>query len=214
MGKSVYITAVVATIAILLLIFMVVKIDANTKAYVFNEEIRQISLESELHRVYEDFDIDNKEVYCTVIEQSINSLSKRTDDLERQLNNYRENTFHTREFYYVKRNYLISNMILLRNFEKAREYCDFNTVTVLFFYAEDNSCEPECSVIGSQLSELGRNCNSFKNFNFPFAWETYEFTKILEVKHSIERAGTLVIDGNVYEEVLEFSVLSEKLGCS
>ncbi len=214
MGKGLYIATIIATAAIVLLLVFYIRADESSKIFSLNEEIRQINLENELQSAYEDFDVNNKEVYCLVVNQSINTLSKRIDELERKLSTYKENAFNTTEFYYLKRNYLITNMVLFRNFLKAKDYCDLNTKTVLFFYSENKSCEPDCGIIGAQLFELSRKCDSFRAFNFPYDWPTYEFTKILEVKYGVTKLGTFVIEGEKYESVLRSEELAKKLGCS
>lgn len=214
MGKSIYIVAIIATIAIILVLFFIVSSSESAKAAQFNDEIRQFALESELQNAYVDFDTNNREVYCTVINQGIENLSKRADVLEKQLASFQDNSVNTTEFYNVKRSYLLVNMVLFRNFLNAKEYCDLNTKAVLFFYAEDNSCAVDCGVIGSQLDELQKDCKSFRAFNFPYNWPSYEFTKILETKYGISKPATIVVDGNKIDSPLNFGDLSSILGCS
>jgi hypothetical protein len=186
----------------------------DSRAFQLNDEIRQISLENQLQSAYEDFDKNNSDVYCLVVTQGINSLSKRSSELEARLEGYKDNAFSTDEFYLAKRNYLLTSMLLFRNFQKAKEYCDLNMHTVLFFYAEDNSCNVECGVIGSELNEIQKSCKSFRLFSFPYAWPSYDFTKILEVKYDVNKAPTLLIDGEKIESILSIEDLSKKLGCS
>lgn len=212
MGKSLYLTAVIATLAIISVVFFAVSYFEGAKVSQLNDEISGYSLEGALQSAYADFDSENRDVYCTVINQGISNLSKRADALERQLSAYKENSFNSAEFYSVKRNYLLTNMILYRNFLSAKENCDLNTKAVLFFYAEDKSCDPDCGVIGTQLFNL-RDCASFRSFNFPYNWDFYEFTKILEVKYGISKAGTLIIDGAKYESLLDIDELTVLLGC-
>ncbi len=212
MAKSVYLAAMIATIAIILVGFFSVSVADDAKAKQFNSEINQFVLENELQSSFADFDVNNKEVYCTIVQQGIANLSKSASIFEAQLSTFKENSFNTTEFYSVKRNYLLTNMILFRSFLRAREYCDFNTKPVLFFYAEDKSCEEECGVIGAQLFDL-KDCNSFRAFNFPYNWPTYEFIKILEVKYGVDKPGTLVIDGERIDSLQPKEVLAKKLGC-
>jgi len=214
MGKSIYIATFVATLAIVLVLLFSVKLAEDSKASQFNEEIRQFALENELQSAYADFDTNNRDVYCAVVNQGIESLSKSAGVLEKQLETYKENSFNSQEFFLVKRNYLITNMVLYSSFLKAKSYCDLNTKAVIFFYAEDKSCSVDCGVIGSQLEELSRDCKSFRAFNFPYQWPSYEFTKILEVKYGINNPGTVVVDGNVFEMPVKFDDFSKKLGCS
>jgi hypothetical protein len=213
MAKSVYIAAILATLAIIFLILLSVKAVDDSRASQLNDELRQISLENQLQTAYEDFDKNNSDVYCLVVNQGINSLTKRANDLQIQLESYKDNAFNTEEFYLAKRNYLLTSMILFRNFEKAKQSCDLNMHTVLFFYAEDNSCTVECGVIGSQLNQLQKTCKSFRAFSFPYAWPSYDFTKILEVKYAVSKSPTLLIDGEKVEDHLTTGELSNKLGC-
>ncbi len=213
MAKSVYVTAVIATIAVLLVLFFTVNLSESNRVYEFNEEIKQISLESSLQSAYEEFDSNNSQVYCLVISQGIDNLSKRSFSLEKKLLAYQDTSFNTNEFYLAKRSFLITNMILYQNFQKAKEYCDFNKIPVLFFYAEDDSCQVECSLIGTQLDQLAKECSSFRTFSFPFNWESYEFTKILEVKYDINKVGTLIIGGEKIVNPLSYAELKSKVGC-
>ncbi|MFA6064670.1 MAG: hypothetical protein WCW44_00275 [archaeon] len=214
MAKSVYVTALIATIAIVLVVLLSVRITEDGRLNQINEEVKQISLESELQSAYEDFDTNNKAVYCTVLEQNIKSTSNRLSALEKTLQNFKSNSFSSDDFYFAKRSYLITSMVLFRNFQKAQVSCDLNMKTVLFFYAEDKSCEFECGLIGTQLNELSKTCKSFRDFHFPYNWESYDFTKILEVKYDVNKAGTLVIDGQTFYSAMSINELSKKLGCS
>ncbi|MFA6269294.1 MAG: hypothetical protein WCW13_01975 [archaeon] len=214
MAKSVYLATVIATIAIVVMLLLWVQTAEENKIGQMNVEIKQISLESQLQSAYEDFDTNNKLVYCTVIEQNIKNTSTRLSELEKDLQSYKSNSFNSPDFYYAKRSYLITSMILFRNFEKAKISCDLNTHTVLFFYSEDKSCEVECGVMGAQLNELSKTCKSFRDFHFPFNWPTYDFTKILEVKYDVNKAGTLVIDGNILDKVVSMDFLKKKLDCN
>ncbi len=214
MAKSVYVTALIATIAIILVILLSVRITEDGRLNQINEEVKQISLESELQSAYEDFDTNNKAVYCTVLEQNIKSTSNRLSDLEKTLQTFKSNSFNTDDFYFAKRSYLITSMVLYRNLQKAKEACDFNITTVLFFYSEDRSCEVECGLIGTELNQLSKTCKSFRDFHFPYNWESYDFTKILEVKYDVNQAGTLVIDGKTFYSAMTISELSKELGCS
>ncbi len=213
MGKSIYVAAILATILIVIVIFTIVVSSESSKAAQFNDEIRQFALENELQSAYQDFDTNNKEVYCTIINQGIESLSKRADVLERQLSMFKDNSVSTNEFFLVKRNYLLTNMLLYRNFLRAQEFCGLDKKAVIFFYAEDKSCEVECGVIGSQILELGKSCDSFRAFNFPYAWPSYEFTQIIEKKYSVTHAGTIVVDGNKIDSPVELGELSKAFGC-
>lgn len=213
MAKSVYITALIATIAILLVLFFTANVTDSNRVSEFNEEIKQISLESDLQSAYADFDSNNSEVFCLVMTQSIDNLSKRSSSLEKKLLAYMDNSFNTDEFYLAKRSFLIANMLLFRNFQKAKEYCDFNKTPVLFFYAEDSSCAVECKLIGTQLDQLSKECSSFRAFNFPYNWESYEFTKILEVKYGVNKAGTLIIGDEKIDHPINYEELKSKLGC-
>lgn len=214
MAKSVYLTAVIATIAIITVILFSMQSSEDLRLTKINEEIKQISLESELQSAYEDFDLENPAVYCTVIEQNIKTTSNRLSELEKTLQSFKNNSFSSDEFFYAKRSYLITSMVLFRNLQKAKVSCDLNIKTVLFFYAEDKSCEVDCGIIGAQLNELSKTCKTFRDFHFPYAWPNYDFTKILEVKYDVNKAGTLVIDGNVLSSVLPSEELSVLLGCS
>jgi hypothetical protein len=214
MAKSVYLAALIATLAVVFLLIFIVQTSEANKLSQMNVEIKQISLESELQSAYSDYDTNNKAVYCAVVEQNIKSTSNRLAALETDLQAFKGNSFNSPDFYYAKRSYLITSMILFRNFEKAKVSCDLNAHTVLFFYSEDRSCEVECGVIGTQLNQLAKTCKSFRDFHFPYNWPTYDFTRILEVKYDINKAGTLVVDGEVIDKVLSLPELSKKLGCA
>jgi|GEM_PF-1592357 len=213
MAKSVYLTAALSACAILVLVLFSISLTESSRVNELNDEIKQISLEAQLQSAYADFDSNNSEVYCLVISQGIESLSERASKLDKKLRNYEDSAFNTQEFYMTKRSFLITNMLLLRNLQKAKSSCGLETKTVLFFYAEDRSCEVDCGVIGSQLEQLSAECHSFRYFNFPYDWPSYEFTKILEVKYGVKKTATLVIDGERFDSPLALGDLKEKLGC-
>lgn len=213
MGKGLYLVAFLATIAIILVAFFAVKSAEDNKAGQLNEEITQLALENELYTAFADFGSGGNGTYCLVVNESISGLSKRADLLERQLDMYKENSFNTEEFFKVKRNYLITNMLLFRNFLRANSSCGLKIKPLLFFYSEDKSCGADCDVIYAQLWQLKSDCNQFRNFNFPFNWDAYSFTRILEKEYGVEKPGTIIIDGNKYDSLLSLPQLYEKVGC-
>lgn len=213
MAKSVYLAAMASTVAIVLFVFFFAQFAETQRVAKYGEEIRQISLESEFQSAYSDFDSSNKEVYCTLVNESIKNVSNRLSVLEKSLQTYKNNSFNSDEFYFAKKSYLLTSMILYRNLEKAKVTCDLNIKTVLFFYAEDKSCEVECGTIGAQLDSLSRDCNTFKNFNYPYNWPAYNFIKILEVKYGVKKPGILVVDGELVTSP-SMDSLKSTLGCN
>ena len=71
MAKSVYIGALIATVAIILVIFFMVIAAEDNKVSQFNSEISNFVLENDLYTSFTDFDQNNKDVYCALINESI-----------------------------------------------------------------------------------------------------------------------------------------------
>ena len=213
MVKSVYIASILATLAIVLALYFGVLYAEKSNASSLNDEINKIALENALYTSFADFN-GSKDVYCSALTQSIQSLSERSDVLEKRLSKYQSDSFNSSEFVDSKKSYLIVNMILFKNFEDAKNYCDLNTKVVLFFYAEDKSCGVDCEVVGLQLDNLKKSCSSFREFNFPYNWPYYPFTKILEVKYGVTSVPSVVIDGSQFDLNRGLEALSHELNCA
>ncbi len=212
MGKSIYIVALIATIAIFAVTFSVVKGFEDARLSQINEEIRQITLENELDKLYSEYYSSDTNNYCYFLNESISSSVERLEKLDYRLNAYRDSMIST-DYAFIKKNFLITNMIMLSRVQRAITDCNLEITPIIYFYAEDKSCELECGAIANQLELIKQDCNSVWVFAFPYNWSEAKFTSILEKQYNVLKPGTLIINGEKLENLQQKEVLEEKISC-
>ncbi|MFA5357322.1 MAG: hypothetical protein WC308_00150 [archaeon] len=212
MGKSVYLIAFVATLAIFSVAFFSVKAFEDARFYQVNEELNQIAFESQLDKVYSELSASDSNYYCYFIEDNIANISDTLSKLELRLKSYKESMV-SQEYTVAKKNYLINNLLLYSRVKKAVADCNLDIKPILYFYAEDNSCDVECGAIANQLDQIKQLCPGAGVFAFPYNWPDYKFTSILEKQYNITKAGTIVINDKKFDSLQTNETLLNELRC-
>jgi len=210
-GKSLYLVALLATIALFAVIFFTVKSFEDSRFSNLNDSLREIDFENNLARVYSEFKISDANNYCFFTNESITNTTMQLEDLDYRLTNYRDSLLST-DYVFVKRNFLLANMLLFAQVDSAIKECDLNVKPILYFYAEDKSCDVECGTILGQLDHLKSLHPEIRVFAFPYNWPDYKFTSLLEHEYDVNKAGTLVINGKKFDSLQSDAVLSKALG--
>ena len=213
MGKSVYIVALIATIALFAVIFFSVKAFEDSRFTGLNEQLRQIEFENNLERVYSEFRLTDANDYCVFTNESILDTTKKLADMDYQLNSYKDAMLST-DYTFAKKNFLLTNILLLQRVDSAIKDCNLKIKPIIYFYAEDKSCEVECGTIASQLEQIKSICPSVRVFAFPYNWSDYKFTSFIEHEYDVNKAGTLVIGGKTFSSLQKDSVLIGALDCN
>jgi hypothetical protein len=196
------------------MIFLIVKSAEDARFAGLNDEVKQLWFENDLQSVYAEFEKDNPQLYCVLVGQNMLSITKKLGALEQRVLQYKDYAIGSEEYVLTKRNYLVTNLLLLMNFEKAQKDCNIDMQTIIYFYAEDKSCEVECGAIQAQLDEVQDYCKNIRIFAFPYNWQDYEFTKILEAKYDVNKAGTLIVNGKNFDSLQTNETLLRELECN
>jgi hypothetical protein len=212
MAKGIVLAAVVTTLALVLVAFFAVNAIESSRVNSINESVLQIYLDSALLDLYSS-NGDYSQVYCESISDNVYNVNKLLGQIEYKLNSYNGDLRFSQSYVDVKRNYLITNLILLDKFEKLKTNCGLKTPILIYFYSEEGECGPKCNTIVNQLDSIDSNC-VFWGFSFPFNSEKYSLTKLVESKYGITSVGSIVINGVTYSDLLSSSTLNEKLGCA
>jgi hypothetical protein len=212
MVKGIVFSAAISTIAIILIAFFVINFIELSRINSINENVLQIYLDSQLLELYENNN-DFSEAYCEIISNNISSTNKLLSEMEHRLGAFEGDLRFSQSYVSAKRNYLITNLLLLEKVEKFSKRCDFNVPLLIYFYSEEGLCGPKCNTIVSQLDSIPSTCN-YWGFSFPFKSENYLFTQLIEERFGVNVFGTLVIDGKNYSELLQRDELLKKLNCS
>lgn len=211
MGKSIYVIAIIATAAIFLVVLLSLKSMEDQRFYKFNEQVKNITFENELNNAYQSFYDTND--YCLLVDGQLALNSTKLSRLNEELMSYKD-SFSQADYISAKRNFLITNMLLFQITKKAIVDCNVNIKPVLYFYAEDKSCEAECGAMSNQLNTIKAKCPQVRVFAFPYHWPDFDFTSILEKKYDINKAGSLVINNQKIGSLISIEVLSQKLDCN
>jgi hypothetical protein len=213
MGKSIYLIALVATIAIFAVIFFNVKAFEDSRFSSLSNDLRQIEFENNLERFYDNFKNTDSNVYCSLTEESISNAITKLSNMEVSLDAYKQPMLSS-EYIFTKKNFLLTNMVLFYRVKEALNDCNLNIKPVIYFYAEDNSCEVDCGIIVDQLEGIKSVCPEVRIFAFPFNSEDFKFTQLFEKKYSISKPATLIINDKKIDSLQSTDVLLKELGCN
>lgn len=210
-SKQRYITAGIITILIFalgLLLGMVVdyeRVQALEERYYENElDYRSLQLQFS----FLNFAEHNKNA-CNAFEVAIkNSVSELSDSLEK-VETYKENSGTQREsFELIQRRYILDNIRYWMVVEEAKEVCDINRLSVLYFYSGKNC--PSCPDQGVILTFFKKKYGD-SLLVFPIDVDNAIKEPVLEVimgRFNITSMPSLVIDSETYHGVVSKSELA------
>jgi len=211
MGKSIYVIAFIALVAIFFVTIFSIKVYEDQTFYNINEQLRQIQLESQFETIFYDLVADSN-AYCEGRSIQIALNTKRLEILDVELKAQKESFLGN--YIPTKRAFLITNLLLYYNVIKTNKECGDYVVPVIYFYAEDNSCDIECGAIENQLEKLKLTCPEIRVFAFPYNWDQFEFSKIIEKEFDVNKAGTVLINGKKFDSVTPQEELISAVNCN
>ncbi len=211
MGKSIYLIAFIALIAIFSVTFFSIKLHDNQTFYNINEQLRQIQLENQFETIFSSLEGDT-EIYCEARNIQLSLITSRLEKLNFEL--IAQKDPFSESYISTKKSFLMTNLLLYYNVIKSNQDCDNNIIPVIYFYAEDKSCEVECRTIENQLEKLKINCPNLRVFAFPYNWDQFEFSKIIEKEFEVEKAGTIIINDKRFDALTSQQDLINALNCN
>lgn len=211
MGKSIYIVAFVALVAIFFVTIFSIKSYEDQTMYNINEQLRQIHLDNQLESILSDL-VDNPEVYCEARKLQFQNNVEMLGTLDRELRAQRESFLGN--YIQTKRSFLMTNILVYYNVNKLNKECGEEINPVFYFYSEGKDCEVECGAMEGQLQKLKQDCENVWVFAFPFNWEHFEFSRILEKEFNITKPGTIIINEQKFDRVVDQRELMNALECN
>ena len=133
--------------------------------------------------------------------------------IERRIQAYKDNLFSS-DYILLKRNYVITNLILLEKVSAGVNFCGLDIFPIIYFYAEDKSCEIECGALSNQLEQIKSVCPKVWVFSFPYNWPDYSITYFIEKKYNVAKPATIVLNNKVFEYPQRKEDLLKEIGCS
>jgi hypothetical protein len=152
--------------------------------------------------------LDNK-ISCEYLSLRVNSISEKVNNLGLKVGTYENNNGILNEDYYsLKRSYtnsLINNWI---NVQKAKELCNLNYSTILYFYSLKEDC-PKCAQQAAVLSTIkdlyGVNALVY-SIDSTLGLDS---VNILRYSYNITEFPSLVINGKNYSGYVPFLDIKE-----
>jgi hypothetical protein len=213
MGKSIYLIALIVTIAIFAVILFSVKYFEDSQFSSLTNDLRQIEFENNLERFYDDFKSFDSNEYCLLTQESISNSTTKLSEMELKIQTYKQSLVSS-EYLFTKKNFLLTNALLFERIESALVDCNLDIKPIIYFYAEDNSCEIDCRVMENQLEAIKVACPQVRVFAFPFQSEEFKFTAFFEKKYGVTKPATLIIDGKKIDSLQSNEVLLKEIGCN
>jgi hypothetical protein len=142
----------------------------------------------------------------------INSASKRLDVIWRDLYSYRER-MALEEYVSTKKNFIVTNILLLQRIERAKKSCDYSVQPVVYFYNQDLYCDVSCGVTENLLAQVQTDCNTARVFAFPMGIADYEFANIVSLRYNVSEPFSIVINDKKFAYPQKKEDLLRELGC-
>ncbi|VVB74705.1 Uncharacterised protein [uncultured archaeon] len=212
MGKSIYVIALLSTIAVVLLVFFSIKAMEDSRYLQINQELNDLYFQSQLENVYSDFSDSNSGEYCPFVLAGINKTAKRLDSIWQDLYQYRERTALD-EYVSTKKNFIVTNILLLQRIERAQKNCGYSVKPVIYFYDQDLYCGVACGVTENLLDQVQSDCNTARVFAFPMGIPEYEFADIVALRYNVSEPFSIIINDKKFAYPQKKEDLLKELGC-
>jgi hypothetical protein len=212
MGKSIYLIAVIAILAIFLVVTFSMKSYEDQSFYSLNERVRQLQFESGFDSIYSTISKDSNQ-YCDILNLQMELITESISDLDYDLKQQKE-SFFSSQYVFVKKAFLMTNLDLYYKTRVAKQNCNLNIEPIVYFYDEGKGCEVECSVMENQLNQIANECSNVRVFAFPYNWGEFKFSSILQKELNVNKFGTIVIGNVLFDSVKDKAELMSEINCN
>lgn len=193
-----YLLAGIVTAMILALVFAMVAFLDNGRLSALNQDIDNLSLQSESNRILffytQVFNPQENTAFCDITNQSATLRSNQGDLLFSKLTNF-EDASLLGNYSAVRQKYLLNRIELWLYTSLQNKTCGSNFVPVLFFYTTKRNCT-ECAVQGNILEELRNQCPNVKIFALSVD-EGIDLVPLIQVQFGVTNTPALVVDNNM-----------------
>jgi thiol-disulfide isomerase/thioredoxin len=148
---------------------------------------------------------ENCAVLSTTLQDSIDDLS---GSLSKIIDYEKDNKINEEEYELIRRRYTLDNLRYWLLADQAKESCNFNTVSILYFYSDE--C-PSCPIQGTILTYFKKLLEE-QLLVFPINLDLKDDEPMIEAVmsvYNITKYPTIVIEGNKYEGVIKKDELQE-----
>ncbi len=177
------------------------------EAQEINEEqdVNYISLQLQYLMLTSFEDQSNCPVLLTTLQDTIDDLS---GSLSKIIDYEKENSISSDDYQLISRRYTLDNLRYWLMAEKAKESCDLDMVSILYFYSDD--C-PSCPNQGTVLSYFKKLMGD-QLLVFPINLDLREDEAMIEIMmslYNVTKYPTIIIEGEKYEGVTKKNDLQE-----
>ncbi|MBT3297476.1 hypothetical protein HN385_00975 [archaeon] len=177
------------------------------EAQEINEEqdVSYLSLQLQYLMLTSFEDQSNCPVLLTTLQDSIDELS---GSLSKIIDYEKENSISSDDYLLISRRYTLDNLRYWLMAEKAKESCQLDMVSILYFYSDD--C-PSCPNQGTILSYFKKLMGD-QLLVFPINLDLREDEAMIEVMmslYNVTKFPTIIVEGDKYEGVIKKNDLQE-----
>ena len=154
----------------------------------------------------------NKEKFCPIIRQKIDSQSGRNASLIQAIEEAEKSIFIV-DFTNLKKSYFLSNAELYFLIKKSNEACNEKNQTILYFYRDAKPLCSDCIVQGEIIDGIREKCRNVKSFAFPIDLNL-GFVELFKTLYGFDEAPSLVInEKTVFEGLTAEQEIMENIQC-
>jgi len=211
MGKSVYLIAALVTTTIFLLVFVIIRVEEESRISSLSRQIQELYEEQQVSKILSTYFNEKGQTDCEVFEKQISRQLNRIYDLFSQLERIKHTTFTISEEQ-AKRQYLIASMTLWLDLRNASQHCRMNIQPLLFFLSDAPNCVT-CIAMIEQLEQLKKACPNARVFAFPAESKEFEFVALLERDFNVTSFPAIVANDKTFYEIIDIAVLKKEIAC-
>ncbi len=166
----------------------------------------------ELQFQYQFIDQLSQENNCPVFINAINNNLKELETTRIRLTSYSEDaTISKDDFELLYKDYIISQLDYWLLVKKARDLCEMDVATVLYFFSTDKEC-PDCNEQSFVLTYLKKRFgDNLLNFALNAEFNDYKVMQMLLDTYKVSTFPTLIIEDEKFEGFTTKNTILEQI---
>ena len=208
-----YVVAGIITLLVFVTGLMLGLTTSDKRVSFSEEQINQHRLELDsLQLQYLFIDQEDAKSNCAAISLALEENVKKLAVLGDKIETFSKDiNFNEKEFDTIKREYILSQIRYWLISNKAKQICSTDTISVLYFYSDEDECFG-CSTQSRILTHLkGRFKDRLLVFSIDASFVQEPLVPILRQTYNVTKFPSLVIDDDAFYGLMEEDELSAQL---
>lgn len=213
-SKRRYLAAALISLSLFLLgLFLGIYLSGTRVGYIEELSTKQKLDYDSLQLQYNFIDFIKDEKNCVALNKALDLSVENLENTRVKLELYSEDiNFNNEKYNDLKREYMLAEIKYWMLTQKAKEICERDSVYILYFYKEGETCS-DCEAQSYILTYLkGIFKEKLMVFSIDGSFdETEPLIKMLQDVYDVEEYPTLVVNGKTYSGLIELNRLKRDI---